>query len=241
MKPTSIESLRQQLEGALEDFDAKKLKNIKLEDELKTTREFIKALQDNLVIEKNNRKELYVQLQNQDDEERETLRDIVDKLRQENSNMKNEMQDLTMRPCKDIEDRKRNEEDLARRLNERSDESQRLSYENDMLKTDLIHMQHDKDELLRHVTTLETELVTANEYKDKFKKSSDNLDDMLKSQKPDGETIGLGFEHGESLGTANNHDHNKLVRQPNAYKFNGKCFNCNKFGHRANQCRFRNN
>lgn len=79
---------------------------------------------------------------------------------------------------------------------------------------------------MRQVSTLESELVAANEYKDKFKNSSDKLDDMLKSQKPDGEIVGLGFEHGESSGTANNHDHSKPVRQPNAYKFNGKCFNC---------------
>lgn len=110
-----------------------------------------------------------------------------------------------------------------------------------MLKTKLIQMQHDKEELMTQVSTLEGELVAANEYKDNFKKSSYKLDDMLKSQKPDGETIGLGFEHGESSGTTNNHDHNKLVRQPNAYKFNGKCFNCNKFGHTANQWRYRNN
>lgn len=134
-----MESLRQQLEGALEDFDVGKLKKIKLEDELRATQKFIQALQDNLVIAKNKRKELHVQLQNQDDEEKETLKDITEKLRQENNNMKNEMQDLTMRLCKDIEDRKRNEEDLASRLNERSDESLRLSYENDMLKTYLVH------------------------------------------------------------------------------------------------------
>lgn len=97
--------------------------------------------------------------------------------------MRNEIQDVTMRLCKDIEYRKRNEEDLARRLNERLDKSLRLSYENDMLNKYLIHMQHDIEELMRQVSNLESELVAANEYKDKFKKISDKLDDILKNSK----------------------------------------------------------
>lgn len=147
-----------------------------------------------------------------DDDEKETLRDMANKLRQENSKMKNEMQDMTMRLCKDIEDRKTNEEDLTRRLNDAGNENMRLGHENDMLKTYIIHMQHDKEELTRHVGILENELITANEHKDKFKKSSKVLDDMLKRQKPDGDTNGLGFEIGESSGTTNNQDQNKPVR-----------------------------
>lgn len=41
--------------------------------------------------------------------------------------------------------------------------------------------------------------------------------------------------------SVHNQDQNKPVRQPNSYTFNGKYFNCNKYGHRANECRIRNN
>lgn len=54
---------------------------------------------------------------------------------------------------------------------------------------------------------------------------------------------GLGFEKGESsrsvLGNAKPDQKkrkNPLVRQPNAHKFNGRCFTYNKFGHMVNQC-----
>lgn len=40
-----MENLRKQLQGSLEYFDAEKLKNIKLEDDLRTTKEFIKGIQ----------------------------------------------------------------------------------------------------------------------------------------------------------------------------------------------------
>lgn len=167
------------MEGALEDFDVEKLKNIKLEYDPRTAKELIKGLQENLVIVQNKRKKLHEKMQN-DDDEKETLRDIANKLRQENSNMKNEVQDMTMRLCKDIEDRKKNEEDLTRRLNDAGNENLRLSHEIDMIKTNLIHMQYDKDELVRQVGILENELITANEHKDRFKKISERLDDMLK-------------------------------------------------------------
>lgn len=44
LKLVQMENLRKQLEGALEDFDVEKLKNIKLEDDLRTAKEFIKGL-----------------------------------------------------------------------------------------------------------------------------------------------------------------------------------------------------
>lgn len=109
-----------------------------------------------------------------------------------------------------------------------------------MLKIDLMHAQNDSNELMRQKGILERELDTANQHKEKFKKSSEELGDLLKNQKPNGDANGLGFATGESSGTANTHDHSKPVRQPTAYKFNGKCFNYNKHGHRENQYRSRN-
>lgn len=165
---------------------------------------------------------------------------MISKLKLENITMKNEMQDMTMRFCKEIEDRKKNEEELTRRLSDAANENTRLSYENDLLKTDLMHTQNDSNELMRQKEVLERELETANQHKEKFKKSSEELGTLLKNQKPKGDTSRIGFEVGESFGTANTQNHSKLVRQPNTYKFNGKCFNCNKYGHRENECRSRN-
>lgn len=228
-----------QLEVALSDYDAEKLKNIKLEDDLKAAQDIIQALQENLTIARNKRRELCEKMQNENDG-KETLSDLMNKLKQENMTTKNEMQDMTMRFCKEIEDRKKNEEDLTRRLNDAANENTRLSYENDMLKTDLMHAQNNSNELMRQKGILEGEMDTANQHKEKFKKSSEELGDLLKNQKLNGDTNGLGFEAGENSGTANTQDQGKPVRQPTAYKFNGKCFNYNKYGHRANQCRSRN-
>lgn len=228
-----------QLEGALLDYDAEKLKNIKLEDDLKAAQNIIQALQENLAISRNKRRELCEKMKNENDE-KETLSYLMNKLKQENMTRKNEMHDMTMRFCKEIENRKKNEEHLTRRLNDVANENTRLSYENDMLKIDLMHAQNDSNELMREKGILEGELAAANHNKEKFKKSSEELGDLLKNHKPNSDTSGLGFETRESFGTTNTHDHRKLVIQPTSYKFNGKCFNCNKYGHRENQCRSTN-
>lgn len=63
-----------QLEGALSDYDTKKLKNIKLEDNLKAAQDIIQALQENLTITRNKRRELCEKMQNENDE-KESLND----------------------------------------------------------------------------------------------------------------------------------------------------------------------
>lgn len=96
------------------------------------------------------------------------------------------------------------------------------------------------------VIILRDDLTIANEYKDKYKVSYAKLDELLKDRRDTGDTSGLGFEHGESFGTANedqkvNQNQRSPVKQPNAYKFNGRCFVCNIFGHMARHCRKREN
>lgn len=97
------------------------------------------------------------------------------------------------------------------------------------------------------VTILRSDLDVANEYKEKFRVSSVRLDELLKDQRDIGDTRGPGFEHGESSSIANkgnlpeNWNLKSLVRKPNAHKFNGTFFFCNKFGHRASKCRNREN
>lgn len=104
---------------------------------------------------------------------------------------------------------------------------------------------------------LRDDLTTANEYKDKFKVSSTNLDELMKNQRSKDDTRGLGYEQGESSSTTNQdqssshkesqtkplvkQNQKSLVRQPNAHKLNGKWFSCNKFGHMARKCRNRIN
>lgn len=56
--------------------------------------------------------------------------DEADKLERENVALKNEMQSIMMRLTKEIEDRKKNEENLAQSLKERDDECFGLTYEN---------------------------------------------------------------------------------------------------------------
>lgn len=81
------------------------------------------------------RKEL---LQNQDDEEKDVLKEQCQKLSRENMVMRNEMQALTMRMSKEIEDRKKKEENIAISLKDISKEFIRLVHENYMLRTKLV-------------------------------------------------------------------------------------------------------
>lgn len=199
-------SLRKEFQVALEDFYAETLKNMKLQDELRSTKEFIFTLQERLSSAQAKRKELCDQLQNQDDEEKNALKDLCQKLIQENGVMNNEMQALTMRMSKEIEDQKKNEENLAKSRIDKYDECIRLAHENDILRTKLVQSQNNEQELERMMIVLRSNLDFANEYKDKFKASSAKLDKLLKNQRDNGDTRGLGFEHGESSGTANRDD-----------------------------------
>lgn len=51
-------ALEKQLEMALEDYDVERLKNLKLQDELNSTKEFILVLQERLSLVQARRKEL---------------------------------------------------------------------------------------------------------------------------------------------------------------------------------------
>lgn len=123
-----------------------------------------------------------------------------------------------------------------------------------MLKLELIQSLNNEQELEREIIIMRDDLATTNEYRDKFKASSARLDELLKSQRDDNDRRGLGYEVGQSFGTtqqdessgqkqnhANNRNQKLLVRQPNAHKFNGTCFLCNKYGHIESQCTNRNN
>lgn len=117
--------LQQQLQLALEDLDDEKEKSNKLNNELRQAREYIISLQGKLSAVQAKSKELYDQIQNQSSDEEDALKDQCQKITQENTILKNEMQALTMRMSKEIEDRKKNEENLAHTLKGRLNECNR--------------------------------------------------------------------------------------------------------------------
>ncbi|XP_057833904.1 uncharacterized protein LOC131044567 [Cryptomeria japonica] len=102
-----------------------------------------------------------------------------------------------MRLTKEIEEMKKNEDNLSQSLKDRSDECCRLNCENDQLKLELQQSKNNEEELERHIITLMDELVTANEYKEKFKISLAKLDENLESQKDEDDKRGLVFKKGK--------------------------------------------
>lgn len=131
--------------------------------------------------------------------------------------MKNEMQALTMRISKEIEDQKMNEENLGRSLKNRSEECIQLAHENDALRTKLVQSQSNEQELERQMIILRDNLTIANEYKDKFKVSLAQLNELLESQRQNKDSRGLGFEQCQSFGIANEDQDNRNQRTPIRY------------------------
>lgn len=154
--------MKRKLEMALEDYDVERMKNLKLQEELNSTNEFILILQERLSSSQAKRKEL---LQQSDDEEKNSLKEKCQKLSQVIMLMKTEMQDLTMKLSKDIEDRKKKEDSLVLSLKNKFDECGRLTHENNLLRTDLAHSRNNEQELERQTTTLRDDLTIASEYK----------------------------------------------------------------------------
>lgn len=137
-------AMEKQLEMALEDYDTKRMKILKLQEELIFANEFILILQERLSSAQAKRKEL---LQNPDDEEKNALKEQCQKLSQANMLMKNEIQGLTMRLSKDIEDRKKKKNNLVISLKNKFDECGRLTHENNLLRTNLAHSWYNEKNL----------------------------------------------------------------------------------------------
>lgn len=211
------------------------MNNLKRQDELNYAKELILFLQGRLSSVQARRKEI---LQSRDDEKKGALKEQCQKLSHENMVMENKMRVITMRISKEIEDQKKKEENLVVSLKKKFEECGRLVHENDMLKTNLVQSKSNEQELQRQIIILREHLTTMSEYKEKFKISSAQLDELLKRQRQIGDSSGLGFEKGQSSDIANeDQNHKESIKQFNAYKFNGRCFVCNRFGHMARQCR----
>lgn len=83
--------------------------------------------------------------------------------------IKNEIQTMTMRLSKDIEDRKKKEENLVVSLKNKFEECGRLTHENELLRSNLEQSRSNEQELERQMTVLRDDLTTTSEYKEKFK------------------------------------------------------------------------
>lgn len=181
--------------------------------------------------------------QSMDDEALKEKTEECEKLVRENAILKHEMETIVMKLTKEIEERKKIEENLVQSLKDKSEECYRLDCENGQLKLDLQESREREEELGKQILLLKYDLEATNEYKEKFIINSPNLNGMLQIQKNANDLRGLGFEKGESSKSAHqkNNFRRPPVRQPNAHKFNGNYFVCNKFDHMAIQCRNRMN
>lgn len=102
-----------------------------------------------------------------------------EKLAKDNVVLKHEMEFIVMGLTKEIEGRKKKEENINQSIKDRSNECCRLNYEIDQLKLELHQSKNNEEELERKIVILIDELATANEYKEKFKIISTKLDVLL--------------------------------------------------------------
>lgn len=75
--------------------------------------------------------------------------DEVNKPERENASLKNEIEFIVRRHTKEIEVRKKNEENIVQSLKERADEWFGLTYVNDQLKLELTQSRNNGQELER--------------------------------------------------------------------------------------------
>lgn len=91
----------------------------------------------------------------------------------ENVVLKHEMESTMMRMKKEIEEKKKNEENLAQSLKEKYEECIQLDNELEQSK-------NNEEVFEKHIDDLRNELAIANEYKEKFKDSLAKLDELIK-------------------------------------------------------------
>lgn len=72
---------------------------------------------------------------------------------------------------------------MIQSLKDRYDECCILNNENDQLKLGLVQSKNDGKELERQIIILRDEISTTNEYKEKFKATLAQLDEMLESRR----------------------------------------------------------
>lgn len=189
---------------ALEDLVQSKEKNSNLRGELKDVDDTIEMLKDKLKKSMGRKKELLLQLsslteENDMNEALEEKTKECEKLSKEVV-LKIEMEYGVMRQTKEIEDRKKIEEDLNKKLKERTEEYCKLDRIAGHLESDLQECRDNERELERQIVILRHDLEVANEYKEKFKISSTKLEALLEGQKKADDKCGLGYEKGECFG-----------------------------------------
>lgn len=120
----------------LEDLDAAMKEKSSLRRSLEAAKIFIESLKEQVNTSREKRKEPMDKLKEKEEQSigNKALQDKIDeceKLAIENAVLKNEMQSIVMKLTKEIEDMKKNEENLTQSLKDRSNECCRLNYGND--------------------------------------------------------------------------------------------------------------
>ncbi|XP_059071917.1 uncharacterized protein LOC131871232 [Cryptomeria japonica] len=183
-----LSGLQQQLLVALYDLDQSIAKVHKLKVNLKDVENFIQSLKEKLDKSREKKRELCDQLKQKesqsidDDHFNEALKEKTkecEKLAKDNVVLKHEMEFIVMGLTKEIEGRKKKEENINQSIKDRSNECCGLNYEIDQLKLELHQSKNNEEELERKIVILIDELATANEYKEKFKIISTKLDVLL--------------------------------------------------------------
>lgn len=175
----------------------------------------------------------------------------VNKLNESNSNLRKELEGLTIWMFQEIENRRKTK-DLVK---ERDCEISKLKQEMSALNAQLYARKVEKEDMQGELNTaisknenlLETnaaiskELSKSKKILAKFSKSTVKLEQKLESTRPVKNTNGLGFsghEEGESSGTnAEASKKQPTLKGKGNQKFKPICFNCLKEGHTANVCR----
>jgi len=218
----------------------------------------MRELKDKLSLSMKKRKELLQQLASQGEannanEDLKEKTKLCEKLSKEIIMVRHEMESRVIKFTQEIEEKRKTKDNLRQSLKEKSEDCHKMDRIIRHLESDLEDAKDNEEKLEDQIVSLKRDLQTTNEYKEKFKISSTQLEVLLGSQKRVDDKCGLRYEKGESsrsdqknFGSENlrNRPRRPLIRQPNAQRypsFNGYCHNCNNFGHKANQCRKRIN
>jgi len=253
-----VYGMREQLQSTLDDLDQSNSEVNELKERLKDADDFINELKGKLSISMKKRKDLLQQLASQGEanDTNEDLKEktkLCEKLSKEIIMVRHEMESGVMKFTQEIEEKRKIEDDLRQSLKEKSEDCHKMDIIIRHLESDLEEARDNEDQLENQIVTLKRDLQIANEYKEKFKISSAQLEVLLQIQKRVDDKQGLGYEIGESSGSdqknsrsenPRNRPRRPPVRQPNAQRypsFNGYYHNCNNFDHKANHCRRRMN
>jgi len=211
----------------------------------------MRELKDKLSLSMKKRKELLQQLARQGEannanEELKEKTELCEKLSKEIIMVRHEMESRVMKFTQEVEEKRKTEDNIRQSLKEKLEDYHQMDRIIRHLESDLEDAKDNEEKLEDQIVSLKRDLQTTNEYKEKFKISSAQLEVLLESQKKVDDKCGLRYEKGESSGSSQKNfgtenprirPRRPPVRQPNAQRypsFNGYYHNCNHFGNKGN-------